>query len=76
MCRKVIHTIRGWSNNEITINDNTQALVTSNEVVPHEQGLDQLKDIIRRAKSNVEYDSANVMFVKEVPWMRQRREVS
>lgn len=46
-------------------------LVTTKDVIPHEQGLDQLKDL-KRARNDVEFDSSNVMFVHEVNWMKER----
>jgi TatD DNase family protein len=44
-------------------------LATSKDIIPHDQGLEQLKDL-KRAKNDVEFDSANVMFVHEVQWMK------
>eukprot|EP01122_Echinamoeba_exundans_P014672 TRINITY_DN668_c0_g3_i1.p1 TRINITY_DN668_c0_g3~~TRINITY_DN668_c0_g3_i1.p1 ORF type:complete len:625 (-),score=190.73 TRINITY_DN668_c0_g3_i1:16-1890(-) len=45
-------------------------LAVSKDIIPHDQGLDQLKDL-KRAKNDVEFDSANVMFVHEVQWMKE-----
>lgn len=45
-------------------------LATSKDIIPHDQGLDQLKDL-KRAKNDVEFDSSNVMFVQEVGWMKE-----
>jgi hypothetical protein len=46
-------------------------LVSSADVIPHEEGLDTLKSL-GRARNDVEFDSSNTIFVQEVDWMKKQ----
>lgn len=44
---------------------------SSKEILPHEEGLALLKDS-KRSRNDVEFDSSNIVFVRELPWLREQ----
>jgi len=45
-------------------------LFASKHMIPHEQGLDSIK-FLKRARNDVEFDNGNVIFVRELEWLRE-----
>jgi len=46
-----------------------KALFCASDVIPHEKGIESLH-FLKRAKNDVEFDNNNIIFVKELKWLK------